>query len=164
MNYYGTAAGFTAYHTARGRDVSTYDASDIETALLIASEWLDGSYRGSWPGHKYRGRSEQIRDWPRSWVIDTEGYPVAADVVPIEVEQATYEMALRHLQDPMVLLVDYTPGKYKSVSIDGALSVEYRLLDAASVQKQFPIVGMILSGLMGGRGSFSPLSSAITRV
>ena len=163
MDYYGTAAGFTAYHTARGRDVSAYDTADIETALLVGSEWLDGSYRGSWPGYKRLGR-EQTRDWPRSWVKDTAGYPVDADSVPVEVENATYEAALRHLQDPNVLLIDYTPGKYRSVSIDGALSVNYRLMDAASVQKQFPVIGQILSGLLGGRGSMSPLSSSITRV
>lgn len=161
MDYYGTATGFTDYHTARGRDVSAYTAPQIEIALLVASEWLDGAFRDRWPGFRYEGRT-QTRDWPRSWVADTAGYPIEANVVPVEIENATYEMALRHLQDDTALLVDHTPNKYRRVGIDGAVSVEYAALDAHSAQKQFPVLGHILGRLLAANGG-SMLSSGITR-
>lgn len=162
MDYYGTEAGFIAYHTDRGRDVSTYSSAEILAALLVASEWLDGSFRNRWPGYRLYDQATQTRDWPRSWVVDGDGYPVAADAVPAAIEQATYEAAYRHLADNTALLIDYTPGKYKRVSIDGAVSVDYRSLSADTIQKQFPVIGHILDGLLGGSG-VSSLSSRVVR-
>lgn len=163
MNYYGTAAAFTSYHTERGRDVSEYDEAAISVALLVASEWLDGSFGHRWPGYKVGDRNQQVRDWPRSWVQDREGYPVDAETVPVEIENATYEAALRHLTDPTGLLVDHTDDRYRRVSIDGAIAVEYRGLNAMQVQKQFPVIGNILAPIMEGGGNLSALSSGIVR-
>lgn len=161
MDFYGTAAGYTAYHTARGRDVSGQTEPDIEQALLVSSEWLDGSF--DWPGYKVGTRETQTRDWPRSWVHDRDGYLVDHLTVPTEIEHATYEVAYRYLADNTVLSPDFTPEKYKRVTIDGALSVEYRGLDAAAAQKQFPVLGVILASIIGGRAT-SALSSGIARV
>lgn len=160
MDFYGTAAAYTTYHTDRGRDVSASTVDQIEVALLIATEWLDGSF--TWPGYKVGTRETQLRDWPRSWVQDRDGYPVDHLTVPLEIEHATYEVALRWIADNTVLLADYTPDKYRRVSIDGALSVEYANLNAMTVQKQFPVIGNILNRLLGG-SSVSPLSSGIVR-
>lgn len=158
-SYYGSVEGYRSYHIVRGRAASDPNSRVLE-ALLIASEWLDGSY--SWPGYKYRDRNLQTRAWPRSHVTDADGWDVAYDVVPVEIEQATYEVAYRWLIDPTVLTPDHTPEKYSSVSIDGALSVKYRGLDAQQVQKQFPILGIILGRLTGGSGG-SSLSSSMSR-
>lgn len=162
-DFYGTAAGFQTYHTARGRDVSAYATDDVNVALLVASEWLDGSFGYRWPGYKVGDRAQQTRDWPRSWVQDREGYPVSADFVPTEIENATYEAALRHLQDETVLQADYTPNRYKRVSIEGSVSAEYLSLSAEQVQKQFPIIGQILAPLLEGNGGVSSISSGIVR-
>lgn len=164
MTYYGTAAAFTAYHTGRGRSVVEYDEDEINVALLIASEWLDGSFGARWPGYKIGDREQQERDWPRSFVQDREGYPVDAESVPVEIERATYEAAYRQLTDATGLLSDHTNDRYRRVSIEGAISVEYRGLDAMQVQKQFPIIGNILSPLLdGARGNLSSVSSGIVR-
>lgn len=161
MDFYGTAADYTAYHTARGRDVSAQTTDEIEVALLVASEWLDGSF--TWPGDKYGLRGTQVRDWPRSWVFDRNSDPVDYLTVPVEVEHATYEVAFRWIADNTVLLADHTPEKYKRVSIEGALSVEYRGLSAQAAQKQFPVIANILAPLLGGYNS-SSLSSGMVRV
>lgn len=161
MDFYGTAAGYREYHTARGRDVSEQTDDEIEVALLVSSEWLDGSF--TWPGDKYGLRDTQVRDWPRSWVFDRNGDTVSYLTVPIEIERATYEVAIRWIADNTVLLADYTPEKYKRVSIDGALSVEYRGLNAMTAQKQFPVLANILMPLFGGYNT-SPLSSGTVRV
>ena len=161
MDFYGTATSYRAYHAARGRDVTAQDDDQIEIALLVASEWLDGMFE--WPGYKVGTRETQTRSWPRSHVQDVDGWPVNHLVVPVEIEQATYEVANRWIAEPTVLTPDYTPEKYKRVSIDGALTVEYRGLDAAQVQKQFPILGVILARLTGGSNA-SSLSSSMVRV
>lgn len=163
IEFYGTAAGFETYHTARGRDPSDYTTDEINVALLIASEWLDGAFGYRWPGYKVGDRVQQIRDWPRSWVQDREGYPIDARVVPTEIENATYEAALRHLQDATVLQVDYTPNRYKRVSIEGSVSAEYLSLTAQQVQTQFPVIGQILAPILEGNGGVSSISSGSVR-
>ena len=160
---YGTFAGFTAYHTARGSDVSEYVEAPVNIALLVGSEWLDGAFGYRWPGYKVGDREQQTRDWPRSWVQDREGYPVDANTVPVEIENATYEAALRHLQDATALQSDYTPNRYKRVSIEGAVSAEYLSLSAQQVQVQFPIIGQILAPILEGNGGVSSISSGIVR-
>lgn len=158
--FYGSAAAYLAYHLSRGRDQSARSTDEIERALLIATEWMDGWF--SWPGYKVGTRETQVLDWPRSEVFDRDGWPVDYRVVPREIEHATYELAMRWLDEPTVLSPDHTPEKYKRVSIDGALSVEYRGLGATAAQKQFPILGVILARLTGG-SNVSPLSSSMAR-
>lgn len=148
MTFYGSAAAYIAYHEARGRSIHPDHVDDIEKALLVASEWLDGSF--DWPGYKTDTRTDQVRDWPRSWVQDRDGYPVDHLTIPVEIEHATYEVAYRWLVDNTVLSPDFTPDKYRRVSIDGALSVDFAGLNAQTAQKQFPVLGVILRRLMGG--------------
>lgn len=163
MDYYGTFAGFQAYHTARGTNVASYTEANVNVALLVASEWLDGAFGYRWPGYKVGDRQQQTRDWPRSWVQDREGYPVDAETVPTEIQNATYEAALRHLIDPTALQSDYTPNRYKRVSIEGSISAEYLSLSAQEVQKQFPVIGQILAPILEGNGGVSSISSGIVR-
>ena len=160
-DFYGTATGFETYHVARGRQVNQYHEDDVEVALRVASEWLDGAFGYRWPGYKVGDRAQQTRDWPRSWVQDREGYPVDANIVPTEIENATYEAALRHLLDETVLQSDYTPNRYKRVSIEGSVSAEYLSLSAEQVQVQFPIIGQILAPLLEGNGGVSSISSGV---
>ena len=165
MNY-GNAAGFIAYHTARGRaaQIASYDEDDIDPALVVASEWLDARYRSSFPGTKV-GMRQQEREWPRVSGVDIYGYSIPWEVVPVEVENATYEAALRAMVKPGSLTVDYTPNKYKAVSIDGALSVQFASFGGAmDVQLDIAIVAQILAPLLTGSGSVSSLSGGLSRV
>lgn len=159
--FYGTADGLTDYHELRGRDISSYTDDQKDAALLVASEWLDGVYMGQWGGYKLGGAS-QVREWPRTGVIDIYGYAVPSDVVPWQVENATYEVALRQLQSPGSLNVDFTPSQYKRVAIEGAVSVEYASVNAGSVQKQIPVIGQILAPLLNCN-SGNALSGKVAR-
>ena len=96
MPDYGTLAGFSTYHTARGRDVSAYTDPDIEAAKLIASEWIDARYRSLFGGTKV-GLRAQAREWPRTGAMDVDGYSIGSTLVPTEIENATYEATLKHL-------------------------------------------------------------------
>ena len=164
-DFYGTASGFETYHTARGRSVAAWDdADEVNAALLVASEWLDARYRSSFGGLKV-GQRAQLREWPRTGSFDTYGYSIPSDVVPTEIENATYEIAYRQLAAPGSLAVDWTPNKYKRASVDGAVSVEYASFASAwDAQTQFVIVDQILSPILTGCGAgSSPLSGAVYR-
>lgn len=149
---YGTKEGFAEYHEARGREIpGTWDDDLINAALLSASEWIDSVYGPSFIGYKTAGY-EQVREWPRTAatvISSTPYYTFATDAVPERVENAAYEAAWRQAETPGSLMVDYTPGKYKSVTIEGALSVDYRQFDHSSeIQLQIGAVDTLLWPLL----------------
>lgn len=165
-----TVAGFTIYHEDRGREVpGTWDDGLITSALIIASEWIDNTYGPSFIGQK-TGGFVQPREWPRLGAVINDAryaYVFPTDVVPEQVIDAVYEAAWRQANKPGALLVDYTPGKYKSVNVQGAVSVEYAQFSSASeVQTMYPIIDQLLYWLIDGSssGAMSSFSGAITRV
>lgn len=167
VDFYGTATLFRVYHVARDNDlpIGALDDDTVESWLLVASEWLDGKYRASFGGLKV-GLRPQIREWPRTSAFDIYGYAIPSTSVPIEVEYASYEAALRHAVTPGILTKDYTPSKYKRASVDGAVSVEYAQFGtAADIQTQFTIIDQILASILAtiGQGSLSPLSGGTVR-
>lgn len=155
-DFYGTVAEFKTYFAARAVDVSAYADPAITAALVVASEWLDASFRDSFDGLKV-GLRAQIREWPRTGASDIYGYYINSSVPPQEMIEATYQTALRQLASPGSLSVDFTPAKYQSVSVDGAVSVTYANFHfAADIQTQFPIVAQILAPILtryGGQTS-----------
>lgn len=165
MTYYGSPAGFANYHNSRQNDISDFDdEEEIEAALLVSSEWIDNRYRMSFGGTKV-GLRDQVREWPRDGALDIYGYPVSSETVPHEVEHATYEVALRHLKQPGILSLDFTPNKYQQVSVDGAVSVTFANFGSYSeIQTQFAIVNEILSALLDSRRMGSRLSGEAIRV
>lgn len=172
MNY-GDADGFVAYHEARGRSIpGTWDSESITAALLSASEWIDSVYGPSFVGHKTAGFT-QAREWPRiSATIRDTGkwgnyYTYATDAIPDRVISATYEAAFRQATTPGSLDVDYTPNKYKSVTIEGAISVEYASFSSASdIQVQIGAVDKLLWPLLdpSSSGAASNLSGPVGRI
>lgn len=165
-DYYGTAAGFRIYHGARDNTLPADAADDdyITARLLKASEWIDGRYRPGFGGSKV-GQREQVREWPRSAAFDVYGYLIASDSVPTETENATYEAALKEMDSPGVLTVDYTPPRYKSASVVGAVAVTYNTFNGVlDLQTHFMIVDQILSPILTGRAVVSSLSGSVSRV
>lgn len=170
---YGDATSFIDYFTARGKDVSFYDDDVIEAALLVASEWIDGIYGDFFVGHKTAGFTQQFQ-WPRISAVVSDGngewrnyYTFPDNVIPDQVKNATYEAAYRQLLSPGALIVDYTPSKYKRVSVDGAVSVEYMQFSSASdVQTEIAIVDSILWPLLDEYtdGTKSGLSGGTVRI
>jgi hypothetical protein len=170
---YGDATGFVAYFEARATDIcGAWDDAAIEAALLVASEWIDGVYGPSFVGHKTAGFTQE-REWPRINAIVKgtgywgEYYTFPDSEIPDRVENAAYEAAFRHLTKPGCLQVDYTPGKYKSVKIDGSISVEYSsLISSSDIQIQIARIDTLLWPLLDtyGIGSGSTFSGGSSRV
>jgi hypothetical protein len=164
IDFYGTAIAFRAYHLARGNVINLdVDDSEIETCLLVGSEWMDATFASYLTGTK-TGERAQIREQPRISQFDRYEYSIASDVVPLEYEQAAYEVAYKHLATPGVLNADYTPTKYDSVSIDGAVSVVFTKFNSVSeIQTKFSRVMQLMSGLISTRSNVSSLSGSSIR-
>lgn len=168
-NKYGTASGFTLYVVERNYSAPAASDDDIESALVVASTWVDSRTRSavdSSSSYKTGGR-DQERDWPRTSWIDRDGYAIPAGAVPREIEQATYEAALRQLRSPGALTVDFTPGKaIRQAAVAGAVSVTYAGGGSVSdAQLMIPTVDAILASLIGDRRSTSSsLSGGTLRV
>jgi hypothetical protein len=163
VDFYGDAAGFRNYHEDRNRNVDLWDDdAEVNGALLIASEWLDGKFRTSFGGDKVEQRA-QVREWPRNGAVDNRGYALIG--IPFEAVNATYEAAYRELVSPGSLSVDWTPNIYKRASVDGAVSVEWANFGSVSdIQTQFAVIEQIIAPILTGSGNVSSLSGAITRV
>jgi hypothetical protein len=119
---YCSEAFATAYHAARANSDWTL-VSNKEAALRKATEYMLQSYRNLWLG--YRAVASQALDFPRSDVYlndYSEPVLVADNIVPIEVQNACAELALKTYTDEE-LIVD-TEDNVVMETI-GPLSVKY---------------------------------------
>lgn len=114
MNHYGTLAGAIEYNevAANGSAWSAAGVTDEQrtAALIRASRSLDGQYGNRYPGTPTNGRSQALA-WPRTDAVDNctqEALP--ADAVPVEIERATYALALAELVTPGSSSPSFTPG------------------------------------------------------
>lgn len=165
--FYGSVAKFKTYHQERGRTVSWTDPV-IEAALLVASEWLDGAYAQLWVGTPTGGFTQE-RLWPRTDATTNTvpPYTFTDSEIPVLVENATYEAAFRQATSPGSLLVDFTPSKYKSVRVEGAIQAEYmNFFQSSEVQTQIAVVQTLMYPLINASAQafFSILSGPVTRV
>lgn len=161
---YGTVEGLKAYAIEREVELPA-DRTDEEfnADLLVSSEWIDRRFGGNFPGRKVGGRA-QLRSWPRYDAYDIHGEKLPDDEVPFEVVHATYEVAIRQASNPGSMMVDYTPSKYKQVSVDGAVSATFADFQSAlDVQVQIPVLAMILAPLLSSSASLSSLTGGSVR-
>lgn len=151
-DFYGTVEAADAYHLARGNIVwSGFDPANKQSALLRASEWIDGNYRLLFGGWKV-GQRAQVREWPRQSAYDIYGYLIPSDSNPAEVDNATYEAALREAIQPGALSVDFVGADViKKAAVSGAVSVEFGGDGSASAaQVIMPSVDAILAPILTG--------------
>lgn len=162
-DFYGTVAAADAYHAARANAAWAGDDVAKQAALIRASVYIDGRYRkllasGVWqslfPGAKTEGRG-QAREWPRTGAEDYEGHAIPSYQVPVEVEQATYEAALRELVEPGSLSPDFvaasTVKRQKVGPIEEEFSVAAGADGAASVRPVISIIDEMIAPVLVAR-------------
>lgn len=88
-NAYLSVSGFKAYHDARGQSYGESTDTQIEQAIIRATQFLDT--RWTFNGYPVNGR-DQSTAFPRSCLVDAGGY--LASGIPSEVFAATAEYAL----------------------------------------------------------------------
>lgn len=133
MDHYGTLEGADTYHAARGRaEWGNASADDRTAALVRGSDYIDQRYRGpvgecagqSFPGTKTGGRAQE-REWPRTGATDRSGNPIDWAEIPVEVERAAFEAALRELLQPGSLSPDYIASELVTREKVGPIDISY---------------------------------------
>lgn len=111
---YGTTADATTYHADRGNAAwSAAGITDAQrtAALVRASGALDGIYGGRFPGRKTGGRAQALA-WPRTGARDAcADEDIPDDEIPVQIENAAYELALAELVRPGSSSPTVTPGR-----------------------------------------------------
>lgn len=141
---YISVADADAYFTARGNTAwGALDTSAKEQALRKAADYMEGAYAQRWKGVKYT--EAQALSWPRSGAYQ-DGFLIDADTVPVAVQRANAELAVRASADD--LLADQEP-RIKQETI-GPISTTYA--DGARQSTFYAQVEAMLSGLLRGSG------------
>jgi len=158
--HYGTLTDAAAYHAARGQsDWSTGSDGARTAALIRASTALDGRYGARFGGVKTGGRTQELA-WPRIGAFDAcAGEEIAADTVPVEIERATYELALVEFLNPGALSPSVTPGRVtKREKVEG---IEREFMTGSdgwaagslSLRPVFPVVDDLLRCVLTSTGA-----------
>lgn len=147
MANYGTEAGFAAYADSTGQ---TPSAGAVLPALVRASAYIDGKYGLRFSGVR-TGGFDQALAWPRTGAVTSEGFIVPTDAIPVAVEYATYEAALREIASPGSLSPDYVASSaLKREKVD-VIEIEYAVsstLSAADVRPVVTVIDEMLAGLL----------------
>lgn len=151
IDVYVSVEEFKAYHDARGNSYADYQDDAIEAALVRGSQYIDAQYGAKFPGQKTGGRSQTLA-WPRelydgSYVRDQEGFEIMPDEIPVEIQDATCEAALREAASPNSLMPDLERGGAITKLAAGSVEVDYAT--NAPTTTTFSIIDGILAGLLG---------------
>lgn len=147
---YGTLSNANNYHSARNNVAWANASAPGETvrngALQRASDSVDNKYRSRFPGSKTGGRA-QIPEWPRKNVV-IDGETLLDNEIPIEIEYATYELALLIIQginpNPVVQGGTIKREKVKA----GPVETETEYTDDVEAYDTFSIVDEILAPVL----------------
>lgn len=151
----------TDYLIAYAIDTGQTDAlsgGDPAAAAIRATTWIEGNFRSQFPGTPVNGRDQALH-FPAEDGIDANGYDIPSDEVPVEVQKATAEAALRELASAGSLSPDQAVGSsvVKREKV-GSLEVEYAVADGGiPAAPWFPTIAGILAPLIGGT---SPMQAA----
>ena len=105
-NSYVTLIEARALAATMGLSLPTLDA-DAETALSIATRWLEG-FRGRWQGHASSGADQPLA-WPRR-LAQIEGQTIDDDAIPLLLKKAQVATAVESVAG--TALFENTDGKF----------------------------------------------------
>jgi hypothetical protein len=149
-NAYVSVADAVEYAAARGLAFSTSPDVGNEAAIIRATAAIDATYRGRFPGYKRTGRAQNL-EWPRGQAYDVEGLLIDPESVPIEIINATCEMAVRELANPGSMMPDLDRGGNVRRLKAGSVEIEYGA--NASARTEFTLIdGMLTNILTTGSG------------
>jgi hypothetical protein len=146
-------AGATSYCSEDDFDTYVEDRNytvtvgDTETALIRATQVLDATYRKRFPGYRTNGRDQNL-EWPRTEATDDADNAIEVDEIPIEIIDATCELALRELASPGSTMADIDRGGQPKRLKAGSVEIEYGA--NATTKAVFSLIDGILDGLLAG--------------
>lgn len=139
-----SVAGADSYFAARGiTNWTTLGTEEKEQALRRGTDYLEATYAEQWKGD--RVTAEQALSWPRYGVCQFD-LPIASDVVPVAVQRACAEMAIRAAAGE---LAPDLGAQVKSEQV-GPIAVTYA--DGARQQVRYQAIDKMLASLLSGGG------------
>jgi hypothetical protein len=142
---YASVSYADAYHAARANTAwAALSTTDKEVNLRKATDYMLQVYRGMWKGH--RMLTTQALDWPRYGACQDQ-FPVLPTVVPLEVQKACCELALK-ASAGVALLADQGPQVVAEKV--GPIEVQYQ--PGGRQGTKFAAIDAMLSSLTGGSG------------
>lgn len=165
-NAYAALEFVNTYHSERGNTKWTGSQSTKEACIVRATDYIDKRF-----GHRFRGTrqmKEQSLEWPRLGAYDRDDF--ALDYVPLVLQQATAEYALRALLlGELAPDIPFpTPGQNNSagatVESDPAGEVKYikQVVGPVEETKNFLTVGEKTSLIPHTRAPVSSLLSPLS--
>lgn len=148
-NAYTTVEFVDDYHADRGIDEWGGPVADKQQAVIRATDYIDRTYE--FLGLLKDPETPQDLQWPRSRVVTRESVLLDEDVVPVEVQRATAELALVALTECEPLqprFVQRSVSRRREQAGDVQLDEEYAGLEHDT---SFPSVDLILRPLIVGR-------------
>ncbi|WP_306150736.1 DnaT-like ssDNA-binding protein [Roseovarius sp. MMSF_3281] len=164
-NAFVSLAEFKAFCDLRGHSYTTDPL--IEQAIVRATDFMSNSW--AWDGFKRKGRGnadgEQALAFPRTDLVDRDGYAVPYDSVPQEIKDATIEVARVELTTPGAMTPTYTPHERVKSEKVGPLSTVYDL-SSYDAEGARPVILAVrdLIGAFLKNGGQSKLSGETMRV
>ena len=104
---------------------------------------------------------EQSLQWPRTNATDAEGLTIPDDEIPIEIIEATCELALRELAAPNSILPDLERGGGVRMLRAGSVAIEYN--NQASATTTLQLIDGILSPIIGGSARSNQTTGTVAR-
>lgn len=174
-NSYVSLTDFKSYADARGLSYGADDAL-IEQALIRATNWIDATYRGRFPGVRTNGTAQALQ-WPRkagsyqygvyvsdAWsttVVDSDGAPIASNAVPVALINAECEAAVREIASPGGLAPDLDRGGDIRRIQAGSVAIEYS--GTAPATTTFTAIDNLLSSILTGGSQASGYTAMAVR-
>ena len=151
---YLSVTDWTTRLAALGYTLTSTTEAKGEAALRRGTRYIDGTYAQRWPGQAVNGR-DQALDWPRLYVVDSFGFPVASDEVPTEILEAVTEAAYREHEEPNSLVPDVTGGQRVISETVGPISIRYSDKGDPTVAATpvVPLIDQLLYPLLVAGGS-----------
>lgn len=132
---------------------STYDEKVL--ALRQATRWVDQTFGSRWLGQRTETARSLGIDWPRSGVIDPDGYSVSETTTPNEVRQVCAEAGLL-----------IRKGKLDSIptDIDSSARIREKSIGAGPVRKSVVYAGAGVSESSAENRRFPLLEKMLSRL
>jgi len=135
----------------------SYTEDEKKVALNNGTRYLDTKYNGAWKG--YKASETQALAWPRSDVVDSDGWVIDSDEIPAQIEQATVEVAVYYADSGSAFPDLDNPGQLKAekIKID-VIEIEQEFLGGNSGSEISSKVDSLLNGLLKRSGANSEVT------
>ncbi|ANV26879.1 DnaT-like ssDNA-binding protein [Agrobacterium pusense] len=148
MAGYGTNEGFTAYAEAAGYVFPDGTTEPQKTAARQRGSLFIDRYEPRFSGSRTGGYTQE-RAWPRTGASTYYGEPIPSDVVPVAIENASYEAAYLELTNPGSLSPVVTGSSTVKREKVGSLEIEYAASSSTDIGNIVAMATPVVTAIEG---------------